>query len=280
MYAKIFESIYDGTLVEDWRALVTFEQMLILSDPDGILDVTAASISRRTGIPLKIIHAGIDVLEKPDPNSRTPDEDGKRIVRLDPHRSWGWRIVNHKKYKGIRNAQDRREYMQEYMRDYRKNNQQNQEPCKQEVLTEFTKVNSKHSLAELAHTYTEADTDTKEDLYKGVDIDQVHFEDVWKRYPKRAGTNSRKEAERCWKARLKEGCTTREMSDGVDRYRIYCDHTDKIGTEYVLQASTFFGPKEHWKNDWALPKKTGNGKTTITQYRNNAKAALGGGNVD
>lgn len=274
MYAKIFESIYDGTLVEDWRALVTFEQMLILSDPDGILDVTAASISRRTGIPLKIINAGIDVLEKPDPNSRTPDEGGRRVVRLDQHRAWGWRIVNHKKYKGIRNAQDRREYMQEYMRDYRKNNQQNQEPCKQEELTEFTEVNSKQSLAELANTYTEADTDTEVVIYNVVD----EFEKAWKLYPKRSG-NNKKKANKCWNARIKEGVTAQQLLDGLQRYITYCTHTGKIGTEFVMHASTFFGPSDNWKDEWELPTKT-SGKPTITDYRNQAKASLGGVDVE
>lgn len=69
MYARIFQTIYDGTLVEDWRALVTFEQMLILCDADGIIDMTARAISRRTGIPIEHIEAGIRVLASSDTHS-------------------------------------------------------------------------------------------------------------------------------------------------------------------------------------------------------------------
>ena len=101
MYGKLFESMYDGTLVEDWRALITFQQMIVLCDPDGIVDVTPAALSRRTGIPIEHIEKGIGILEGEDPYSRTPDSDGRRIVRLDDHRQWGWYIVNHKKYPSV-----------------------------------------------------------------------------------------------------------------------------------------------------------------------------------
>jgi len=101
MYGKIFDSIYDGTLVEDWRALVTFQQFIVLCDSDGVVDMTPSAISRRTGIPIEHIKAGIELLEKPDPWSRTPDEEGRRLLRLDNHREWGWQIVNHQKYKGL-----------------------------------------------------------------------------------------------------------------------------------------------------------------------------------
>ena len=30
-------------------------------------------------------------------------------MRMDEHRAWGWRVVNHGKYRAIRNEDDRRE---------------------------------------------------------------------------------------------------------------------------------------------------------------------------
>ena len=61
MYGKIFESIYDGTLGDDWRALITFQQMIVLCDSDGVVDMTPAAISRRTNIPVEHIEAGIKI---------------------------------------------------------------------------------------------------------------------------------------------------------------------------------------------------------------------------
>ena len=121
MYAKIFLSIFDGTLatVGPWEALVTFENALILADRDGILDMTPEALARRTTIPLEIIIKGLEALERPDPQSRTPDEEGRRIIRLSDSRPWGWRIVNYAHYREIRSADDRRAYMKNYQRKYR-----------------------------------------------------------------------------------------------------------------------------------------------------------------
>ena len=121
MYAKLFTSMYDGTLAMcgPWEALVTFQQILILCDSRGYIDMTPDAIARRTTIPIDIILKGIEVLESPDPDSRTPDEEGRRIVRLDSHRTWGWRVVNHAKFRNIRTADERREYMKNYQKERR-----------------------------------------------------------------------------------------------------------------------------------------------------------------
>lgn len=119
MYGKIFDSIYDGTLAEDWRALITFQQFIILSDADGMVDMTPQSISRRTGIPIEHIKAGIEILEKEDKFSRTPDEKGKRLELIDDHRPWGWHIVNHEKYKNMRDADTIRAQTRERVRRHR-----------------------------------------------------------------------------------------------------------------------------------------------------------------
>lgn len=65
-YGKIFKQIYDGTLVEHWQALITFQQMIVLCDPSGVIDMTAETLSRRTGIPLSILRAGLQQLESID----------------------------------------------------------------------------------------------------------------------------------------------------------------------------------------------------------------------
>lgn len=120
--------MFDGSLRKNWKALVTFQQMIILCDAKGIVDITPESMSARTGIPIEIIEEGIRELEQEDPSSRSPEMNGKRIVRLDPHRNWGWYLVNYEKYRNLRDEESRRNYMTEYMRKYRENKK-----CKQPV---------------------------------------------------------------------------------------------------------------------------------------------------
>jgi hypothetical protein len=102
MFAKVFTQILDSSLAEDYQTRHVFEDLLKLCDINGVVDMTHEAIARRTNVPLKIVQRGIAELEKSDPRSRNPDNDGRRIVRLDKHRDWGWKIVNYAKYREIR----------------------------------------------------------------------------------------------------------------------------------------------------------------------------------
>jgi len=169
MYGKIFTSIYDGTLAEDWRALITFQQLIVLCDADGIIDMTPASIARRTGIPIEHIEAGLEILTAPDPHSRSENEQGKRIIPIDDERSWGWQIVNHKHYRDLRTSDDRREYMRNYMRNKR---------SKQKL----TNANESQQLTQLAHTDTDTDTDTIKHTLSPPVNNRVPYQDILNLY--------------------------------------------------------------------------------------------------
>lgn len=121
MYGKIFSQMYDGTLATrgPWQALVTFQQMIGLCDKRGVVDMTAEVLARRSTVPLEIIQIGLVALEQPDPESRSPESEGRRIVRLDEHRSWGWRIVNYGHYRNLRSTEERNDYQRELMRKRR-----------------------------------------------------------------------------------------------------------------------------------------------------------------
>jgi len=106
--------MFRGSLYGKWQAIVTFQQMIILADQDGTVDFTPDALAATTSIPLNILQEGIALLEAPDSSSRTPDEEGRRIVLIDPARPWGWHIVNYQKYRSIRTAEDRREYHRQY----------------------------------------------------------------------------------------------------------------------------------------------------------------------
>lgn len=144
MYGKIFAQMYEGTLAGHWQAIVTMQQLVVLATKDGIVDMTADAISRRTSIPIEIITSGLEHLAKPDPYSRTPGEDGRRIVLLDDHRPWGWKLVNHAKYRALRNLEEKREADRDRIQEKRKKNN--------DVAIVSPKV------ADVAHTDADADT--------------------------------------------------------------------------------------------------------------------------
>jgi len=122
MFAKVFAQILESSLAEDFRVRLVFEDFLKLCDLNGVVDMTPEAISRRTNVPLEIVLAGIEALERPDPRSRTPDAEGRRLVRLDDHREWGWMIVNHAHYRSIASEEQRREKTASRVRVFREKN--------------------------------------------------------------------------------------------------------------------------------------------------------------
>ena len=79
------------------------------------------------------------------------------------------------------------------------------------------------------------------------------FEEVWKEYPRRAGGNSKVSARKAWDARVKSVVDPQAMVEGVRGYAAFIKADGKEGTVYVKHAATFFGPDEHWEDDYALP---------------------------
>lgn len=120
MYAKVFAQIFDSTIAEDHQVRHVFMDLLLLSDMDGVVNMTHQAIARRTNMPLDLITRAIGILESPDPQSRTPDFEGRRLVRVDD-RDWGWRIVNYLKYRAISSEEQRREKGRERAARFREN---------------------------------------------------------------------------------------------------------------------------------------------------------------
>jgi uncharacterized protein YdaU (DUF1376 family) len=90
------------------------------------------------------------------------------------------------------------------------------------------------------------------------------FEILWKTYPRRAGNNPKRAAERAYRARLIEKHTAREILDGAARYAKFVAATGKLGTEYVMRASTFLGADKPFLQAWTPPAAAGGPSTEQT----------------
>jgi len=109
MYCKLFASLYQGTLRGRAHPILVFTNLLAHADSTGIVDKHFRAIAEEVGITMDEVNQAILALEAPDPESRSPEMEGARIVKLDDHRAWGWQIVNYGKYRAIKNEDDRRE---------------------------------------------------------------------------------------------------------------------------------------------------------------------------
>lgn len=118
MYAKVFDSIYSGSLRGRAHEQLVFIYLLVNSwQTKGICDIHPRRICDDVGLTMAEVSDAIDYLQRPDPESRSPKLSGRRIELLDEHRSWGWRIVNWDKYNSIQRTMERKEYQANYFQE-------------------------------------------------------------------------------------------------------------------------------------------------------------------
>lgn len=154
MYTKLYRGIVDGSLYGRKEALTVFFVMLALADQEGIVDVLPKKIADILGETEDFVNKGIEELSSPDPISRTPTAEGRRILLLNEHRNWGWKITNYEAYRKIRDEEARREYQRQWDRTKRKR------PTTNPTASD----SSDHDRPKT--TNTEADTDTEADTAK------------------------------------------------------------------------------------------------------------------
>ena len=113
-YSKLFSGIVTSSIwCEDDKTFKTFIAMLALTDARGHVDGSIPGFARLVGCSIPEMEHAIDRLSSQDPYSRTPDNDGRRIV-AEPG---GWLILNYASYR--EKGQSRDGSRAEYMRRYR-----------------------------------------------------------------------------------------------------------------------------------------------------------------
>lgn len=121
VYAKVFDSIYSGSLRGKPHEQLVFIYLLVNSwQTKGVCDIHPSRISDDIGLSREEVDSALDYLQRPDPESRSMELAGRRIELIDAHRAWGWRIVNWAKYNAIQRTIERKEYYANYFQEVRK----------------------------------------------------------------------------------------------------------------------------------------------------------------
>jgi len=89
--------------------------MLALKDENGFVFSSNSGLQREANITEEEFAAGIKCLESPDNDSRTKENDGIRVKKIDG----GWVVLNHSKYR-VRESL-KREKTRERVRRFREN---------------------------------------------------------------------------------------------------------------------------------------------------------------
>jgi hypothetical protein len=113
-YSKLFSSIVTSSIwCEDDKTLRVWFAMLALTDASGNVEGSIPGFAHVARVTIPEMEHAVEVLSAPDPYSRTPDNEGRRIEAIPG----GWRILNYACYRERGQAKDGSRAS--YMRDYR-----------------------------------------------------------------------------------------------------------------------------------------------------------------
>lgn len=246
MYVKLFRSILNSTVwMEDDHVIRVWLTFLLLVDSDGILKISIPGLAKEARVSIERCRSALEILEAPDPDSQSSEEEGRRILRIGGDEPV-WFVVNYKHYRGIKDSDFRREYMREYMKDYRK--RQAKESAAIECKHSLTHVNpGKPSLAQGEVDENIEAIDSAKALSSPSDDDGPQFSDWWDRYPKKV---KRKDAERAFN-KLTEAGKTAASGAGYAAwlYKWQVEGTEK---RFIPNPATWLRA-EQWKDEDVRP---------------------------
>lgn len=234
-YTPLFESLSTGTLCGKWPDIGLWPIVLSLADRYGLVDVTPTYISHITGLGVDDVVACMKRFIEPDPYSRSSEEHGARLVLHDPeNRDWGWRIVNHSKYR-----EKARKSSFDAARSADGRNANRMAGRRTE-----TREDPRRPAETRAHPPSDSDSDSK-------NIGQSDFDRFWAAYPKKV---KRKNSEQIWKRKKLDAKIDLLLSDVANRIK-----NDRQWLEgYVPDPSTYLNG-DRWNDDvqGASPKPRG-----------------------
>lgn len=95
MYTNLLQSLLTSTVwLEDDETRIVWITMLAMANKRGEVLASIPGLARRAGVSVTECEKALDNFKSPDPYSRTPDHEGRRIMDIDG----GWFLLNHGKF--------------------------------------------------------------------------------------------------------------------------------------------------------------------------------------
>jgi hypothetical protein len=124
-YTKLFNSIVTSTIwTEDDKTRIVWITMLAIADKNGEVQGSIPGLARIAGVDVESCRIAIGKFLSPDPDSRTKDDEGRRIEEIDG----GWSLLNHQKYREMASRDEQREAEAKRKARYRNKIKRNQKP--------------------------------------------------------------------------------------------------------------------------------------------------------
>lgn len=173
-FTKLFSSITESSIwMQDDHTRIVWIAMLAMSDKRGRVWASVPGLANRSRVPVASVERAISIFLAPDTYSRTKDNEGQRIAEIDG----GWRLLNHQKYRDMRDDEDRREQNREAQQRAR---------AKVSKLADSQQPSANSSANSSAQAEAEAEAESREDK----DTLGDWAERIYQAYPLKVGKPS------------------------------------------------------------------------------------------
>ena len=114
-FTLLWSKILDSSIwMEEKETRILWITMLAMKDANGEVRAARAALAHRARLSIEECEVALKVLMAPDPQSMTPDNEGRRIAEMPG----GWKILNHEIYRFSTEA--KREFWREQKAEQRR----------------------------------------------------------------------------------------------------------------------------------------------------------------
>lgn len=228
-FAKLDHGIVNSSIWSEPSATrVLWITILALKDENGFVSASRSGLARIANITIDEFDTGIKCLESPDIDSRTSENEGKRIAKIEG----GWVVLNNEKYRLHDDIQ--RDKTRERVRRYR------------ERLNNVTIRND---------TSTFPSVSVSESCINSISC--LHgFEEFWMLYPKKV---AKANAVKAWK-KITSPIETLILIKKALEWQVNTDQWKKDGGQFIpypatyLNANQWLDEPENNKTKWGAGK--------------------------
>lgn len=204
--------------------------MLAMADAHGRVWGSIPGLANRARLTLPDTEAALNAFLSPDPYSRTTTNEGRRIAKIDG----GWVLLNHAKYRAIRDSEAIKESKREYIRKRRA----------------VEKASKSVEYVEHGRANAEADTEAEaESISSGVPLSPSRqaggeFDRFWNAYPS-ARRQNKAGARKAW---LKLKPSVEIQAAMITALEIQGESQQWQDARFIPMAATWLNQKR-WEDD-------------------------------
>jgi hypothetical protein len=242
-YAKLDSCIISSSIWSEANGTrLVWITMLAMKDDLGFVSASHKGLARMANVSIEETEEALKVLSSPDPDSRTKDNEGRRVSEVEG----GWIVLNHDKYRLP--EQEKRDNHRVYVANQRKIHKQSH------VITVNHNESQPITDVSLPVSVSVSSSESELNAINDEPIKETSFDHFWKQYPKKEGKGA---AAKAW-AKMPAPSETLKLIEAALEWQKKTEKWTKSNGQFIPMPTTYLNG-QCW-----LDEPTGtNGKPTI-----------------